>query len=107
MTSRKQDSGPRDEFLERLEAHYRPEPMDAQKRAVFDAALEERLAGGARAPWLGVVWPALAGMEGYDAATRSVFVIDGNGTVQYAWATDAQGNEPPYDEVKAAAAALG
>jgi len=55
-----------------------------------------------------VVWPDFAGMDGYDAATRSVFIIDGDGTVQYVWATeDSQGNQPPYDEVKAAAAKLG
>jgi peroxiredoxin len=55
-----------------------------------------------------VVWPDFAGMDGYNAATRSVFVIDGDGTVRYAWATeDSQGNQPPYDDVKTAAAKLG
>lgn len=40
-----------------------------------------------------------AGVKGYAAAKRSVFVIDGAGIVRYAWSTDAPGIEPPYDEI--------
>jgi len=40
----------------------------------------------------------------YGVAKRSVFVIDGDGTVTYAWVSDDPGVEPDYDEVEAAAA---
>jgi len=36
-------------------------------------------------------------------AKRSVFVLDKNGTVTYAWVSDTPGQEPPYDQVQAAA----
>ncbi len=45
-----------------------------------------------------------AGIVGLTAANRSVFVIDGNGTVTYAWISENPGVEPPYDEVKKAIA---
>lgn len=47
-----------------------------------------------------------AGMPGYTAAKRSVFVIDGEGVIRYAWVAPNPGVEPSYDEVKAAVAAL-
>lgn len=47
-----------------------------------------------------------AGMAGYTAAKRSVFVIDGEGVIRYAWVAPNPGVEPSYDEVKAAVAAL-
>ncbi|HMU39377.1 MAG TPA: peroxiredoxin [Pseudomonadota bacterium] len=47
-----------------------------------------------------------AGMPGYTAAKRSVFVIDGNGNLQYSWVAPNPGVEPSYDEVKAAVARL-
>jgi len=37
------------------------------------------------------------GVDG--VAKRSVFVIDGDGVVQYAWVSDDPGVEPDYDEV--------
>ena len=37
-------------------------------------------------------------------AKRSVFVVDGDGTVTYAWVSDDPGVEPDYDEVEQAAA---
>ena len=43
-----------------------------------------------------------AGMPGYTAAKRSVFVIDAEGKVQYAWVGPNPGVEPNYDEVKQA-----
>jgi len=39
------------------------------------------------------------GLEGYNAAKRSVFVLDASGTVRYAWISDNPGVEPNYDEV--------
>jgi len=36
-------------------------------------------------------------------AKRSVFVIDADGTITYAWVSDDPGVEPDYDEVEAAA----
>ena len=39
----------------------------------------------------------------YGVAKRSVFVVDGDGTVTYAWVSDDPGVEPDYDEVEAAA----
>ena len=37
-------------------------------------------------------------------AKRSVFVIDGTGSITYAWISDDPGVEPDYDEVETAAA---
>jgi peroxiredoxin len=36
-----------------------------------------------------------------DLAKRAVFVVDGEGTVTYAWVSDDAGVEPDYDEVLA------
>ena len=52
----------------------------------------------------GVELNDFANMPGYTAAKRSVFVIDGDGTVRYAWAGPNPGVEPSYDEVKKAVA---
>lgn len=41
-----------------------------------------------------------------DVAKRSVLVVDGDGVVQYAWASDDPGVEPDYDEVREAVADL-
>jgi peroxiredoxin len=46
-----------------------------------------------------------SGLKGYTAAKRSVFVIDAQGIVRYAWISDDPGVEPPYDEVRKALAA--
>jgi len=54
----------------------------------------------------GVAHDDFAGMPGYTAAKRSVFVIDGDGVVRYAWVAPNPGVEPNYDEVKAAVASL-
>lgn len=37
----------------------------------------------------------------YDVAKRSVFIVDGDGEVRYAWVSDDPGVEPDYDEVLA------
>jgi glutaredoxin-dependent peroxiredoxin len=51
-------------------------------------------------------YPSFAGLAGYEAAKRSVFVLDAKGVVRYAWISDDPAVEPPYDEVRKAAAAL-
>jgi glutaredoxin-dependent peroxiredoxin len=55
----------------------------------------------------GVAHEDFAGMTGYTAAKRSVFVIDPAGVVQYAWVGPNPGVEPNYDEVKQAVTAIG
>ena len=42
-----------------------------------------------------------AGMEGYTASKRAVYVVDGEGVVRYAWVGPNPGVEPDYDEVQA------
>ena len=37
-----------------------------------------------------------------EVAQRAVFVVDGGGTVTYAWASENPGVEPEYDAVEAA-----
>jgi peroxiredoxin len=41
-----------------------------------------------------------AGLKGYTVAKRSVFVIDGQGTVRYVWISDNPGIEPNYAEIE-------
>lgn len=41
-----------------------------------------------------------AGLKGYTAAKRSVFVLDDKGVVRYRWISEDPGKEPNYDEVK-------
>ncbi|MDP2315691.1 MAG: peroxiredoxin [Pseudomonadota bacterium] len=52
----------------------------------------------------GVAHADFAGMPGYVAAKRSVFVVDENGTVIYEWVAPNPGVEPDYAAVKAALA---
>jgi peroxiredoxin len=47
----------------------------------------------------GIVHEGFAGLEGYSAAKRSVFVLDKAGVIRYAWISDNPGVEPNYDEV--------
>ncbi len=54
----------------------------------------------------GVEFENFAGVEGYTAAQRSVFVIGKDGNVSWEWLADSPGNEPPYAEVEAAVKAL-
>jgi len=51
----------------------------------------------------GIPFDNFAGMAGYIAANRAVFVLDETGTVTYEWVAPNLGTEPNYDEVKAAA----
>ncbi|MEF8838059.1 MAG: redoxin domain-containing protein [Haloarculaceae archaeon] len=41
----------------------------------------------------------------HDVAKRAVFVVDGDGTISYAWVSDDPGVEPDYEEVLDAVAA--
>jgi peroxiredoxin len=52
----------------------------------------------------GVALPDFAGMPGYTASQRAVFVVDEGGNVSYEWIAPNPGVEPNYDEVKAALA---
>ncbi len=45
-----------------------------------------------------------AGMVGYTAAKRAVFVVDKEGVIRYAWVGPNPGVEPDYDAVKKAVA---
>ena len=49
----------------------------------------------------GVTLPNFAGMDGYVAAQRAVFVVDNSGVVRYKWIAPNPGVEPNYDEVQA------
>jgi len=48
------------------------------------------------------VYEDFAGVKGYVAAKRAVFVLDGQGTVKWTWVSENPGVEPNYDEVKKA-----
>lgn len=48
------------------------------------------------------LYDAFAGIPGFTAAKRSVFVLDATGRVKYAWISDNPGVEPNYDEVRKA-----
>ena len=48
----------------------------------------------------GVALDNFAGMAGYTAAQRSVFVIDSEGVVSWAWIAPNPGVEPNYGDVK-------
>ena len=54
----------------------------------------------------GVALPNFAGMEGYVAAQRAVFVVDNGGVVRYKWIAPNPGVEPDYDEIQAELAKL-
>ncbi len=43
-----------------------------------------------------------AGLKGYTAAKRSIFVLDDKGTVRYRWVSDDPMKEPNYEEIKTA-----
>jgi glutaredoxin-dependent peroxiredoxin len=47
----------------------------------------------------GGVYDDFAGMNGYSASKRAVFVIGGNGIVKYSWISDNPGIEPDYDAI--------
>ncbi|MCS5537554.1 MAG: redoxin domain-containing protein [Candidatus Poseidoniaceae archaeon] len=49
----------------------------------------------------GVELDDFAGMEGYTAAQRSVFIVDENGDVAWKWVADVPSEEPDYAEIVA------
>ncbi len=54
----------------------------------------------------GVAFPNLAGLTGYVAANRAVFVVDRSGVVRYRWVAPNPTVEPDYGEVQKALAGL-
>jgi peroxiredoxin len=48
----------------------------------------------------GVAIHDFAGLKGYTAAKRSVFIVDKGGVVRYRWVSDNPGIEPDYEEIK-------
>ena len=54
----------------------------------------------------GIALPNFAGMPGYTASERAVFVVDATGNIAYRWVGENPGVEPNYDEVAAAVAKL-
>jgi peroxiredoxin len=54
----------------------------------------------------GVALDDFAGMPGYTAAKRAVFVLDETGTVRWSWVGETPKNEPDYEAVKKAVAGL-
>lgn len=47
----------------------------------------------------GGVHEDFAGIKGYSASKRAVFIVDSNGSVIYAWVSENPGVEPDYDAV--------
>jgi peroxiredoxin len=47
----------------------------------------------------GGVHEDFAGMKGYSASKRAVFIIDADGTVKYAWVSENPGVEPDYNAI--------
>jgi len=50
----------------------------------------------------GVVMKNLGLLEGYNAAKRSIFILDGNGNITYKWISDDPTIEPIYGEINEA-----
>lgn len=48
----------------------------------------------------GVEHPDFAGLKGYTAAKRSIFLIDKEGVVKWSWVSDDPRVEPNYEEIK-------
>jgi len=46
-----------------------------------------------------ILMPDLLHVKGYDAAKRSIFVLDENGTVRYKWVSESPLVEPNYQEI--------
>jgi peroxiredoxin len=54
-----------------------------------------------------VALPNLAGLEGYVASNRAVFVVDKDGVVQYKWLAPTPADLPDYDVIRQAISKLG
>lgn len=55
----------------------------------------------------GIVHDGFSGLTGYAASKRSVFVLDKDGVVRYAWVSEVPSVEPNYEEVTRALASIG
>jgi glutaredoxin-dependent peroxiredoxin len=51
---------------------------------------------------LNIVMNDFAGLKGYAAAKRSVFILDEKGIVRYKWISEDPAREPNYEEVRKA-----
>jgi peroxiredoxin len=54
----------------------------------------------------GIVMPNLGPLQDYNAAKRSIFVVDNAGMIRYKWVSDNPLLEPNYEEIKNALAKL-
>ncbi len=45
------------------------------------------------------VYEDFAGMKGYSASKRAVFIVDANGNVKYVWVSENPGVEPDYNAI--------
>ena len=54
----------------------------------------------------GVVYEDFAGLIGYTAAKRSVFIINTEGVIKYRWITEDPSKEPPYEKIQVALAEI-
>ena len=54
-----------------------------------------------------VAWNNMAGLEGYTAANRAVFVVDKEGVIRYKWLAPSPTDLPDYDEIRQALSQLG
>jgi peroxiredoxin len=50
----------------------------------------------------GVMWKNLGGVEGYNCANRSIFVVDDSGKVLFKWIAENPGVLPDFEAVKKA-----
>lgn len=48
----------------------------------------------------GIAATDFAGLKGYTAAKRSVFIVDRKGTIRYVWVSPDPGEEPNYEEIE-------
>ena len=48
----------------------------------------------------GIFHEDFAGLKGYIAAKRSIFLLDKKGIVRYRWISEDPGKEPDYEEIK-------
>jgi glutaredoxin-dependent peroxiredoxin len=48
----------------------------------------------------GIVMKDLGKLKDYNAAKRSIFIVDSDGTTRYKWVSDNPLVEPNYDEIK-------
>ena len=53
-----------------------------------------------------VALPNLAGLQGYTAADRAVFVVDKEGVLRYKWVAPSPVDEPDYEELRQTLAQL-